>query len=211
MQYTYKNKWIAILYYSYANDLYGQVTFLDANTNVQHIVPKNYIDNAITGLCQSLTIKPLNWWDLTASSNISYSSTKSKIPDILQELNGWSASFDISNDFTLNSEETLFFNLYFYYGFGGVSNLYSHNSSNQLDASIKWLLLDKRLTLSLHANDIFSSSRVRYTTYSNGIKTSFQNYYDQRYVRLSVVYNFGKKFSVNKRENKNQEEFERTQ
>src|SRR5699024_7818332 len=40
LQFTHKNKWIAILYYSYANDFYGQVTFLDKTTNVQHIIPK---------------------------------------------------------------------------------------------------------------------------------------------------------------------------
>lgn len=210
LEYAYKNKWIANIYYSHANDLYGEVIFLDEVTNIQRVFPENYMKNTIIGFYQSINFKLFSWWDLAASSNVSYFSTNSKIPEALQELDGWSALLDVSNDFTLNSDKTLFFNVYFFYQFRGVANLYRNTSSNQLNASIKWLLLDKKLTLSVYVNDIFSSSRVTYTTYSNDIKTSFRNYYDQRYVRLSVVYSFGKKFSSSKRENKNQEEMERT-
>ncbi|MGO3708129.1 MAG: TonB-dependent receptor domain-containing protein [Mesonia hippocampi] len=210
LEYAYKNKWIASFYYSYVDDLYGQVTFLNENTNVQRIFPENYQTNSIIGFYQSLNIKPLKSWKISTSSNISYNSTDSKIPGILQQLNGWNASFDISNDLTLNSDKTLFFNLYFYYRFRGVSNLDYNSSANQLDASLKWLLLDKKLTISLYVNDILSSSRITYTTYSNNIKNSFRNYYDQRYVRLAVSYNFGKKFDTSNRQNKNQDEYNRT-
>lgn len=211
LEYVYKNKWIASLYYSLSDDLFGQVTFLDAQTNTQRIFPENYIKHNVVGFYQSLNLKPIGWWQIATSSNVSYNSTESKIPEILQELNGWNASFDVSNDFTLNSENTLFLNVYFYYVFNGVANLHTNTSYNQLDLSIKWLLLDQRMTLSLHASDIFSTNRPTYTTYSNDIKTTFGNYYDQRALRFSLIYNFGKKIDTSSRQGKNQEELSRTQ
>ena len=63
--------------------------------------------------------------------------------------------------------------------------------------------------MSLYANDILSSSRVTYTSFSNDIKTSYRNYYDNRYFRFSVAYNFGKKFSTNENSNKNEDEYNR--
>ncbi len=208
--YTYKNKWINSLYYSFADDLYGQITLLDAETNIQHIISKNYQKNTITGWYQSLNLKPADWWNLETSSNIAYHSTKSTIPDLLEELKGWGASFDWSNDITLNAQKTLFLNLYFYYEFSGVSNLDKNTSSHQIDASLKWLLFDKKMTVNLYANDILSSSRTTYSTFTNGFKNSFRNYYDERYFRLSVSYNFGKSFKTNNRTGKNQEELNRT-
>src|SRR5699024_12244723 len=65
--YTYKNKWINSLYYSFADDLYGQITLLDAETNIQHIISKNYQKNTITGWYQSLNLKPADWWNLETS------------------------------------------------------------------------------------------------------------------------------------------------
>lgn len=211
LEYVYKNKWIASLYYSFTDDLFGQVTFLDAETNTQRIFPENYIKHNVVGFYQSLNLKPLGWWKIATSSNVSYNSTESKIPEILQELNGWNASLDVSNDFTLNSENTLFLNVYFYYVFNGVANLHTNTSYNQLDLSVKWLVLDERMTLSLHASDVFSSNRPTYTTYSNDIKTTFRNYYDQRALRFSLIYNFGKKIDTSSRQGKNQEELNRTQ
>ena len=65
------------------------------------------------------------------------------------------------------------------------------------------------MIVSLYINDILSSNRFTYTTFSNGIENSFRNYYDERFFRLGVIYNFGKKFNLNSRENKNQEEKDR--
>ena len=83
--------------------------------------------------------------------------------------------------------------------------------SNQLDASLKLLAFNKKLIVNLYANDILSSSRTTYTTYSNGIKNTFRNYYDQRYFRLSLSYSFGKTFKKESYQNKNNEELERTE
>lgn len=209
LEYSYKDFWSANLYYSHTNSDFEQVAIIDEATNIQQIIPKNFIINNSVGLYQTFNFSPSKWWDIYASANIYYSTTDSKIPVTLSYLSGWNGSFSISNDLTLNKQKTLFFNISFYYDTKGVSNLDYQSSANQLDASFKWLLLDKKVTISLYANDILSSYRPTYTSYSNGIKNSFRNYYDQQYFRLSATYNFGKSFKATNWKNKNQEDLNR--
>lgn len=207
--YSYKNKWFTSIYYSYTDDDFEQIAVIDSATTVQQIVPENFIENHTIGIDQTFSFKPLKWWNVYTSANVYYSITDSKIPVSLQYLSGWNGTFNISNDLTLNNRKSLFFNISFYYATKGVSNLDYSSGANQLDASLKWLLLDKKMTVNLYANDILSSYRPTYTSYSNGVKNSFRNYYDQRYFRLSLTYNFGESFKTVNRKSKNQEELNR--
>ncbi len=177
---------------------------------MQQVVPLNFISNKMYGITQTFIFKPAKWWDVNASADVYYSDTKSKIPVTLQFLSGWSGEFAISNNFTLNSNKTFLANLNYNYTTKGVDNLDYNSSANQLDIALKWLLLDKSLIISLYANDMLSSNRFTYTSFSNGIENSFRNYYDERFFRIGVIYNFGKIFNINNRENKNQDEYNRT-
>ncbi|MGX1025262.1 TonB-dependent receptor domain-containing protein [Psychroflexus sp. MBR-150] len=209
-EYAFKDNLITNIYYSYTDDDFEQVTIIDANTNVQQVIPLNFIVNKMFGITQTFIFKPAKWWDVNASADVYYSDTKSKIPVTLQFLSGWSGEFNISNDFTLNTNKTFLGNLNYNYTTEGIDNLDYNSNANQLDIALKWLLLDKSLIISLYANDILSSNRFTYTTFSNGIENSFRNYYDERFFRIGVIYNFGKKFNLNNRENKNQDEYNRT-
>ena len=62
-----------------------------------------------------------------------------------------------------------------------------------------------------NANDILSTNRPIYTSFTNNIQIDYKNYYDVRLFRLSLVYKFGNKnINVEKKEVGNQEEKERT-
>ncbi|MDV3540285.1 TonB-dependent receptor [Elizabethkingia anophelis] len=210
LEYSFKDNLITNFYFSYIDDDFEQVTFLDSNTNIQQIIPKNFIINRTVGLNQTAIFKPAKWWNVNLSANVYYSSTDSKIPQTLQFLSGWNGEFSASNDFTLNESKTVLANINYYYTTKGVDNLDYNSSANQLNASIKWLLLNKKMIISLNVNDIFSSNRFRYTTFSNNIKNSFTNYSDDRFFRLGIIYNFGKKIQTDNRESKNKEEQDRT-
>jgi hypothetical protein len=43
-------------------------------------------------------------------------------------------------------------------------------------------MLDKNLQLSIIANDILKTQKPVYTSYSNGIKTMYRNYYDTQFL-----------------------------
>lgn len=209
-KYAFKDNLITNIYYSYTNDDFEQVTIIDANTNIQQVIPLNFIVNKMFGITQTFIFKPTKWWDVNASTDVYYSNTNSKIPVTLQYLSGWSAEFNISNDLVLNNKKTLFLNTSLWVLTDGVDNLDYNSDDLQLNASIKWLLLKKNLILSLNVQDIINPRGVKYTSFSNDIKNSFNNYYDEQYFRMGVIYNCGKKFNINSRNSKNQEEQNRT-
>ena len=68
------------------------------------------------------------------------------------------------------------------------------------------MLLDKKLVISLNGNDVFKSNRSYYTSSIKPVTMIYSNYYDQRYFRIGVQYNFGKSFKMTQRETKNQDE-----
>lgn len=208
--YAYKDNLITNIYFSYSNNDFEQVTIIDADSNIQRVVPMNFLTNKKLGINQSILVNPYKWLVTNFSADIFYTSTNSKIPITLQYLKGWNGIFSLSNDITLDRKKSLLLNFSYSYISRGVDNLDYSSAGNQLDTSLKWLGLQKRLIISLIANDILSSNRYTYTTYTNGIKNSFRNYYDERYVRLSIVYNLGKEINTERRDNKNQEEYNRT-
>lgn len=208
-EYAYKDNFITNFYFSKTDDGFEQATILDASTNIQQVIPLNFIINHSAGMNQTFILNIKDWWNINSSANVYYSSTNSKIPQTLQFLSGWNGEFNISNDFILNTNKTLLANFSFNYTTRGVDNLDFNSSANQLDASLKWLLLDKKMIVSFYINDILSSNRFTYTTFSNEIENSFRNYYDERFFRLGVIYNFGKRFNLDNRDNKNQEEKDR--
>ncbi|KUJ61079.1 hypothetical protein AR687_14175 [Flavobacteriaceae bacterium CRH] len=209
-EYAYKDYLISSFYFSHLDNGFEQVAIIDAETNVQKNIPQNFIVNKMLGFNQTIIVEPFKGVKTNFYADIYYSSTSSKIPVTLDYLKGWNGEFSISNDFILNKMKTITFNLSYIFATNGVDNLDTNTSFNQLNASLKVLLLDKKLNISLYGNDILSSSRTTYTSYSNDIKTSFRNYYDSRYFRLAMVYDFGKKFKTPETKNINQEEYNRT-
>ncbi|MGV7105762.1 TonB-dependent receptor domain-containing protein [Flavobacterium sp. U410] len=210
LEYSYKDKLITNVYYSYTDDNFEYVTILNEDNNVKQNIPLNFIVNKTYGINQTFIFKPTKWWDINASTNIYYSDTNSKIPLTLQYLSGWNGEFNLSNDIILNQNKTIFLNTSLWILTSGVDNLDYNSSDLQLNTSFKCLLLNKNLIISLNVQDIINPKGVRYTSYSNNIKNTFKNYYDEQYFRIGVIYNFGKRFKMNSRERKNQDEQNRT-
>lgn len=211
LEYSYKDKIITNLYYSGLKNGFEQLTIVDPMTNTQQIIPKNFIKEVTFGITQTLILKPVSWLNTNFATDIYYSSTKSQVPVTLQFLKGWNGEFNLSNDIILNKNKTILFNVSYRLITKGVNNLDYNSFSNQLDTSLKLLAFDKKLTANLYINDILSSNRTTYTTYSNGIKNTFRNYYDERYLRLSIAYSLGKTFKKESYQNRNNEEINRSQ
>ena len=62
-----------------------------------------------------------------------------------------------------------------------------------LGASYSWQ--EKGLELRLYANDILKTAEPEYAYTSGGVRQSYRNYFDTRYVRLMLVWNFGNWFN----------------
>lgn len=209
LEYTYKDNLITSFYFSNLKDGFEEVTIVNPMTSITQITPKNFLINRMFGVNQTIILEPFKFLKTNFYADIYHSSARSTIPVTLNYLKGWNGEFSLSNDFTLNKNKNFLFNVSYNYTTKGVDNLDKNSQFSQLDTSFKLMLFNKKLIMSLYANDILSSNRVTYTSFSNNIKTSYRNYYDERYFRLNVVYNFGKNFETNDRENKNKEEHDR--
>lgn len=209
-EYVFKENYISSFYFSYTDDEFEQVSIIDDETNIQQVKPLNFLVNKTLGFNQTIILKPLEWLNINFFGDVYYSSTDSKIPITLNYLKGWNGEFALNSDFIFNQNKTMMANI----GYGlvtkGVDNLDYNTAFNYLNASFKALFLDKKLIVSMSVNDMFSSRRVTYTTYSNGIRNTVRNYYDERFLRIGVTYNFGKSFDLKSRENKNKTEIDRT-
>lgn len=209
LNYTLNDNWSNSVYYSHTDNGFEQITIVDNTDNIQKTIAQNYFKTTIIGISESYTYDKLKWLSSTFSFDWNYSKSASLIPITNQNLNGSNTYFSTSNDFNLNKK--LLFNISYWYNFKGTSDLDKNNAYSQLDASIKYFCFDKKLQISFNVNDILSTNRPIYTSYTNNIQIDYKNYYDVRLFRLSLVYKFGNKnINVEKKEFGNQEEKERT-
>ncbi|MBP6126968.1 outer membrane beta-barrel family protein [Flavobacterium sp.] len=209
LNYTLNDNWSNSVYYSHTDNGFEQITIVDNTDNIQKTIAQNYFKTTIIGISESYTYDKLKWLSSTFSFDWNYSKSASLIPITNQNLNGSNTYFSTSNDFNLNKK--LLFNISYWYNFKGTSDLDKNNAYSQLDASIKYFAFDKKLQISFNVNDILSTNRPIYISYTNNIQIDYKNYYDVRLFRLSLVYKFGNKnINVEKKEFGNQEEKERT-
>lgn len=210
LTYNYKNFMISSLYYSDLKDGFDMLNIMNTETKSQNTKPLNFIANRSYGFNQYFYIKLLPWLNTTLNINIFNSQSTSSSPVTLSYLNGWNFETKADLNFTLNKKKTFFLGLNAWQASKGVTNLDRSSSGYQIDASVKLFLMDKKLQIVCYANDIFRSNKITYTGYSNHNETNYKNYDDLRFIRLSVIYNFGNKsIKDSSREIKNSDEKDR--
>ncbi|MNE84199.1 hypothetical protein D3C80_1810740 [compost metagenome] len=89
--------------------------------------------------------------------------------------------------------------------------MYEIGYASSFDIGFKQDLLNKTLQIAFLANDVFNTSYLKdFTSVVNGVKQVYSQNESNRFVRLSVIYNFGnKKINVKERNFGNQEERKR--
>ena len=210
LNYTFDDNWTNSVYFSHTKNGFEQLTIVDNSTNIQKTVAENFFNTSVIGISESYTFNKLKWLSSTLSFDWSYNWAKSLIPITNQNLKGANAYFSISNDFILNKNKTLLFNISYWYNFKGVSDLDKSSAYSQLDTSFKYLTLDKKLQISLNVNDILKTNKPIYTSYTNNTQIDYKNYYDLRMFRITISYAFGNKnIEVERKELGNEEEKER--
>ncbi len=129
----------------------------------------------------------------------------------MKQLEGLNSTVSTSNDFVLNKKNTLFLNFGAQYTFKSYSGVTTTNPYGSITAGFKAVFLKGNLVLTISGNDLLRSERPMMMTYSNGIRQQYINYYDNRNVKISMVYKMGNRnLRVNRRNAGNSEERERT-
>ena len=206
--YSYKDKLVSSLSYYTQTDGFMQVTLLNSES-IQQTIPLNILETNSLTFTSTYTFNPIRWWNLSSTINLYYTDSKSSIPGTLEDIYGLDGNVAFLSDLTLNKSKSLTAGLFYSYQTKGISQLDRNSDATLVNVSMKYLMLDKKLVLSISGNDVFRSERYTFTSYSNGFKNSYSYYYDQRYLLVSVLYNFGKSFKLYERTSTNQDELNR--
>lgn len=194
LSYTLKNNWTSKLYYSKITDGSGGIILIEpANNNLQANIILNYLNSQIIGLSESYTLNFKKWFQSYNSFDVYYSNSKSTVPYVNSNVDGFNYNLTTNNTFSFNKEKTVLFGVNYSYNFKGISGVDRISAYSQLDVSLKFLFLNKSLSLAIIGNDILKSSIITQTSITNNYQIKYKNYEDIRFLRLSLVYKFGNK------------------
>ncbi len=210
LSHTYKDLLTSKISFSKTINGYGQLTVHDVANGLQAFIRQNFYDEKNVTFSESLNIPLYKWWDLVTSTSAYYGDTKTLTNILLPQYKGWGANFEINNGININESKTLTAQIDYYYDFRSRSEEVIVEPNSSFNIAIKYALLNKKLLLSLVANNIFKTDKVFAIGNTQGIVETFNQYYDSHYIRFSLNYKFGGSTNVEKREVGNQDERDRT-
>lgn len=211
LSHTYKSSLTSTLAFSGANNGFADVNFIDVNSNTQATKPVNFITGYSYQFSNSLVSNPFENWQTINQFDVFYNVSKSAIVQTQANLSRMGAYFSTSNQFTINKSKTVLADVNFWFQFPTAEGLNEIKSQYNLDFGVKTLLLNKKLQLSLSANDLLKSNRYRFSSLINNIKQDYNNYYDARQLRITARFNFGnEKLKQTDRKSGNEEERRRS-
>jgi len=189
---------------------YGVLFTSNPETNTQIVTRENYFKSLNYGVGESYSASFADWW--SSENSLYFLGAKTEFIKNINATpsNSLQIDFSTNNTFVLGKTTKLQFD--FSYTTPFKSGLYEMGYTSSFDIGFKQDLFNKSMQIALLANDIFNTSYLKdFTSVVNGVKQVYDQKESNRFVRLSVVYNFGnKKINVKERAFGNQEEKKRT-
>ncbi len=175
-----------------------RVSFIDTMNSSFYFTEANAGNQLQYGITGSLSFSPLPWWENTTGVFVTYNRFSSSF--YANEVTYGKPSFtiEISNTFILNKNQTLLAELGFDYDSRSQDDFDIEYSTANLTAGIKALFLNKKLTVSVSANDILRTDIWQMSNQYNG--TYQRSYFDSRMLRISLGWKFGNQAIKEKRE-----------
>ncbi|MGE8342109.1 MAG: TonB-dependent receptor domain-containing protein [Flavobacterium sp.] len=188
---------------------YGVVFTSNPETNTQIVTRENYYKGLNYGLGESYSASFADWWQ--SENTLYFLGAKTEFAKDINATpsNSLQIDFTTNNTFILGKSSKL--QIDFNYSSPFKSGLYEIGYASSFDIGFKQDLLNKTLQIAFLANDIFNTSYLKdFTSVVNGVKQVYSQNESNRFVRLSLVYNFGnKKINVKERAFGNQDEKKR--
>jgi len=131
-----------------------------------------------------------SWWNSFTGFNLNYQNVKSKTA-FIQSIDGYNGYLYSNNDFTINSNKTLFLGLNYGLQLPGRYQIFNISTLNILDISVKLLTFNKNLSVTIIGEDLLNAQKPLISYDSNHIKTNVKSYSDTRGFRVSLSYKFG--------------------
>jgi len=189
---------------------YGVLFTSNPETNTQIVTRENYFKNLNYGIGESYSAAFADWWQ--SENSLYFLGAKTEFIKDIQATPSNSMQVDFSTNNTFSLGKTTKLQVDFSYTTPFKSGLYEVGYSSSFNIGFKQDLFNKSMQIALLANDIFNTSYLKdFTSVVNGVKQVYNSNESNRFVRFSIVYNFGnKKINVKERAFGNQDEKKRT-
>ncbi|WP_316634150.1 TonB-dependent receptor domain-containing protein [uncultured Flavobacterium sp.] len=191
-------------------DGYGVIFTANPDTNTQIITRENYFKGLNYGIGETYSASFADWW--SSENTLYFLGSKTDFTNDIKATPKNSLQVELSTNNTFSLGKTTKLQVDFSYSSPYKSGLYEVGYASSLNIGFKQDLFNKSVQVAFLANDIFNTSYLKdFVSVVNGIKQVYNNNESNRFVRLSVVYNFGnKKIKVQERAFGNQDEKKRT-
>lgn len=182
----------AVLYTSFASDAIGYIRRFDEN-GIISTMPYNCLSTNKTGLYANYKRTFFDRWEMKIGGEVFRTFSRSDVSDFkINRMEDWSGKLEVSTNIMLNRPKTLIFTAQFTHFFPWQQNLIRYESFELYNFSLRYSLLNNRLSLQLKANDIFgwnkTKSKEQYGNYS--IRQTFNAH--TAYVMFGISYRFGR-------------------
>lgn len=207
--YSYKKILRTRFFLNNITDGDGVIFTANPETMTQVITRENYFKGLNFGIGETYSARFADWWESENSLHFLGSDIKF-IKDInATPANSLQVDFSTNNTFSLGKASKL--QIDFNYTTPYKSGLYNTGYTSGLNIGFKQDLLDNAMQIAFLINDIFNTSYLKDdVSIVNGVKQVYTQNESNRFVRLSVVYNFGnKKINVKQHDFGNEEEKKR--
>ncbi|MCT2407766.1 TonB-dependent receptor [Chryseobacterium antibioticum] len=187
--YVLNNNFNVTLYYNYNKDNWDRIQIVEGKS--KYSIVKNFYNQDQAGINISYNYNKLKWMESNIFVNGYYAKTKSYDPTAIAAPEGYSANFNVDNNFFLNKSKTLTLML------GLWSNLPNRDGNTYYYANasvytgMKLNLMDKKLLINLYVNDLLNTNRNKGIEYYPNYDVEYFNKGITRNIYLSVTYKFG--------------------
>ena len=210
LSYTLKSNYTFTLYTQVQDNVYTQALLVDTINSGLYFRMANVGKSVNYGFTSNGRFEPTNRWESNVQLTAYYGTFSSAYYNELQTSKYSKSSFTVSvnNSVFLNENKTWLAEVNFVYQANQQSDFDLEYAAGNLDIGIKAMFLDKRLIVALESADILATDRARLKNLYNQSLTN--NYEDERELRFSLTYKFGKRHGTDEeREQKVSEEEKR--
>ncbi|MBG6234737.1 hypothetical protein IWX76_001305 [Pedobacter sp. CAN_A7] len=190
--YVYKSKLYITLGHSSTNDAITEVTLLNSEDKTLTVGEQNLAKQKVIYMSMSFPLKVSEWWTMNNSVNVSIN--KFSTPNLMGfpfESGKTAYNFNINQSFNISTSTTA--DLSFNYRSANVHGTYFIRPMYSTDLGIKKTIADKKLTISLAANDLFNTYKERIKSVIPGQDYRIYQKYETQIFRLGLSYRFGSK------------------
>jgi hypothetical protein len=187
--------------FGYGKEIPSEVILIDTVTLVQQKTVANYLISYGPSFSLSYELIDLKRWSLSLLFLGSYNLAKSGDPGIsFNKISNLNGVFIGNTTYSLDKKQTFFLQFSFYYMTPAVQNIETITIRPSYSFEVKKTFMNRRLSMSLLASDLFRIGQTKTRLNTNGVTTITNSYNDSQAVYFDLSYSFGNRnMSINQK------------